>query len=388
MAIVSVYDRDGIIDDYLIFYLASLREVADRLIVAVNGKLTEEGREKLLSVVDAIYRRPNTGFDFGAYRDVLENYLRPRELEQYQELILCNDTCYGPFLPFAEIFARMEGKNAEFWSINYIEDPLLPHFQSYFMAASGRGIRLVRDFLLQEVDSGIVDPILACGYEHGLSETILSSGIKTDYYTSCVKEYHDLDIFGAPDYAMELLGFPLLKRRAFSDELSVKDNCRRALGMIAEQGIYPVSYILDNVNRIYHRDFSEAMQKQYIAQISYFERNYAAREEVIAFCRNHKKIHVYGNGYMAVLFMARFQRYMNEFGGYVVSDEYYEETENRDKQIYKLSQIGVEAPLIVAMTEKVALHVMDRVRDRENVLFLSVNDKKDETMGKRKQFMR
>lgn len=375
LAIVSAYDRDGIIDDYLIFYLASLRKVTDRLIIAVNGELAKEGREKLLSVTDEIYRRPNTGFDFGAYRDVLENYLKPGELEQYQELILCNDTCYGPFVPFEDIFARMEAGDAEFWSMNYIEDPLLPHFQSYFMAASGRGIRLMRDFLLQEVDSGTRNPIQACGYEHGLSERILSSGIKTDYYTSHVKGYHDLDIFGAPDYAMELLGFPLLKKRAFSDELSVKDNCRKALCMIAEQGTYPVSYILENVKRIYHRDFSEALQKQYITEVSRFEKNYAAREEVISFCRKHKKVYVYGNGYMAVLFMARFGRYMNGFGGYVVSDEYYEEPADQKEQIYKLSQIDGDAPLIVAMTEKVAVQIVNRVRDRVNVLFLSADPK-------------
>lgn len=376
LAIVSTYDRDGIIDDYLIFYLTSLKRVANRLIVTVNGELTETGEERLTAVADEIYRRPNTGFDFGAYRDVLEHYLKPGELEQYQELVLCNDTCYGPFVPFEDIFARMETGNAEFWSMNYIEDPLLPHFQSYFMAASGRGIRLVRDFLLQEVDSGIRNPIQACGYEHGLSERILSSGIKTDYYTSHVKGYHDLDIFGAPDYAMELLGFPLLKKRAFSDELSVKDNCRRALCMIAEQGTYPVSYILENVKRIYHKDFSEALQKQYITQVSHFEKNYAAREEVIAFCRKHKKVYVYGNGYMAVLFMARFRRYMNEFGGYVVSDEYYEETADQKEHIYKLSQIDRDAPLIVAMTAKVAVQVINSLWERVNILFLAVDSER------------
>lgn len=145
--------------------------------------------------------------------------------------------------------------------------------------------------------------------------------------------------------------------------------------MIAEQGTYPVSYILENVKRIYHRDFSEALQKQYITEVSNFEKNYAAREEVISFCRKHKKVYVYGNGYMAVLFMARFGRYMNGFGGYVVSDEYYEGTADQKEQIYKLSQIDRDAPLIVAMTAKVAVQIVNRVRDRINVLFLSADPK-------------
>lgn len=373
LAIISVYDADGIVDSSVTFYVKSLMDIAGRVIVAVNGELTEEGREKLRSVSDEIYLRPNTGFDFGAYKDVLRNYLQPGELGQYQELILCNDTCYGPFITFEDIFARMRGSDPEFWSMNYIEDSLLPHFQSYFMVFRGRAIGLLSDFLDKEVDSGITDPLQACGYEHGLSEVILSSGIKTDYYTSKAKGHHDLDIFGAPDYAMELLGLPLLKRRAFSPELAKKDNCRRAIRMIAEQGTYPLSYIMENVGRIYHEDFSDVLQDSYVTEMSLFEKNYVSRQEVISFCRRHKKIYLYGNGYMSILFMARFQRYMKEFGGYVVSDEYYEEKPDQKEQIYRLSQIGQEAPLIVAMTGKVAIQIVDRVRDRKNILFLSID---------------
>lgn len=373
LAIVSVYDRDGIIDDYLLFYISSLKRIANRLIVVVNGELAETGKEKLISAANEIYFRPNTGFDFGAYKDVMEDYLQPGELSCYSELILCNDTCYGPFVPFADIFAQMRESDPEFWSMNYIEDPLLPHFQSYYMVFKNRSIQLLLDFLEKEVDSSIVNPIQACGYEHGLSETILLSGIRTDYYTAKVMGCHDLDIFGAPDYAMEMLGFPLLKRRSFSEELSVRDNCRRALQMIAKQGTYPLAYILENVNRIYHRDFSDALHGQYITEMCFFEKNYVSREEVITFCRKHKKIYLYGNGYMSILFLARFQRYMNEFGGYVISDEYYDKIEDKNNQIYRLSQIEREAPLIVAMTGKVAVQIVDRIRDRKNVLVLSVD---------------
>lgn len=386
IAIISVYDSDGVIDDSVIFYIKALTGVAGRIIAAVNGDLAEEGESKIRRITDEIYRRPNTGFDFGAYKDVLENYLKPGDLQQYQEVILCNDTCYGPFIPFEDIFTSMRERDPEFWSMNYIDDPLLPHFQSYFMVFRERGIQLLSEFFEKEVDSSTVNPIQACGYEHGLSEMILSSGIRTDYYTSNVKGYHDLDIFGAPDYAMELLGFPLLKRRAFSDELAMKDNCRRALQMVAEWGTYPVSCILENVRRIYRRDFSDVLHKQYITEVNFFERNYVSRQEVIAFCRKHRKVYLYGNGYMSMLFMARFQRYMHQFGGYVVSDEYYEKKQDEKMQIYRLSQIGQEVPLVIAMTGKVAMQIVGRVRDRKNVLFLSIDPEvRRRVEGRKKQ---
>lgn len=372
LAVFSTYDPDGMVSDATVFYMTALANIAERIIVAVNGNLAKDEDIKIRKITDEIYRRPNTGFDFGAYKDVLENYLQPGELGHYKELILCNDTCYGPFVPFEDIFAQMQEKNTEFWSMNYVEDMLLPHFQSYFMVFQGKAIQLLLDFLLREVDSSIVNPIQACGYEHGLSEIILSNDIATDYYTSKTGDYHNLDIFRAPDYAIELLEFPLLKKRAFSDELSVNDNCRRALYMVAKMGTYPVSCILKNACRIYHKDFSDALQTRYITQISYFEKNLVSRREVILFCKKHKKVYIYGCGYMSVLFMARFKRYMNEFGGYVISDEYFEGAQKQEIRLYKLSQIDSEAPLIVAMTNKVAIQVADRVAGRENVLLLSV----------------
>lgn len=154
--------------------------------------------------------------------------------------------------------------------------------------------------------------------------------------------------------------------------------------MVAKRGSYPIAYILENVYRIYHHDVSKALQKSYITEMSFFEKNYTSREEVIAFCRNHKKVYLYGNGYMSVLFMARFQRYMNAFGGYVVSDEYYVPTQDQTERVCRLSQTDPEAPLIVAMTEKMAIQITDKVRERKNVLFLSIDPKRIKYVEERK----
>lgn len=372
LAIVSVFDPDGIVDDYVIFYLKSLKNVVDRLIVAVNGKLTNQGRAELKKVTNEIHRRPNTGFDFGAYKDVIENYLRPGELEYYGTLVLCNDTCYGPLIPFVDIFAQKKAEPPEFWSINYVDDPLLPHFQSYFMVARGRAINLIIDFLHREVDCEITEMMLAHGYEHGLSELILSSGIKTDYYTSCAVGKHDIDIFGAPDYAIKELGFPLVKRRAFSEEFIHQGNCWETLKIIREQSVYPVQYIIEHVKRVYHVDLATKMENVTTPAMGTFEKNYVSRQEVIEFCKKHRKIYLYGNGYMSILFMARFGRYIENFIGYVVSDEYYSNTICRGNRIYPLSQIGKDEPLIIALMKKSAIQVVDKVKDRRNVLFLSI----------------
>ncbi len=376
LAIMSVYDSDGIVDDFIIFYLSSLKTVADRIIVVVNGKLTVSGEHKLRTITDEIYIRENIGFDFGAYKDVLEYYLKPEEIKQYQELILCNDTCFGPLVSFKEIFYKMRDKTLEMWSINYIDDILLPHFQSYFMVFRKNAIRILLDFLHREVDSKAVELAQAHGYEHGLSEVLLMNHVKSGFYTSKAQQNHNIDIFKSPDYAIKYLGFPMLKRKVFSEDFYIRENCAEALRLIDENTEYPFRYIQETVKRVYHRKIPEKIENSFLPELYTFGGNEAKREQVIEFCNKHKKIYVYGTGYMSELFMARFGRYVSVFGGYIVSDEFYRNGFHKGQKIYPLSDIERNVPIIIALMRESTFQVMDKMCGRENVLFLSVKPSK------------
>lgn len=371
LAIMSIYDPDGIIDDYIIFYLLSLKTVTNRIVVVVNGKLTNSGRHKLNSITEEIYIRENTGFDFGAYKDVLENYLKCEDVIQYQELILCNDTCFGPLIPFTDIFSKMNIEDLKVWSINYIDDLLLPHFQSYFLVFRDETIEIMLNFLHNEVDSKTTELTQAHGYEHGLSEVLLMNHIKSGFYTFKYQKNYNIDIFKAPDHAIKSLGYPMLKKKAFSQEFYIKENCMEALRLIEEKTEYPLEYIRKNVKRIYHRDIPKKIEKSYLTCLYTFGGNQTKREDVIEFCEKYKKVFVYGNGYMSKLIMARFRRYMNEFGGYIVSDEFYKEDSYKGEKIYPLSCIDREIPIIVALMKESTMQVMEKMYKRENVLFLS-----------------
>lgn len=63
MGIFFVYDKDGIIDEYIVYLLNSLKNFMDRLIVVSNGLLTSGSKEKLKRITDEILIRDNTGFD-------------------------------------------------------------------------------------------------------------------------------------------------------------------------------------------------------------------------------------------------------------------------------------------------------------------------------------
>lgn len=372
ISIVSLFDAGGVVDDYIIYFLSSLKKVTDRMIVVVNGILTNEGETKLKGIVPEIYFRKNTGFDFGAYKDVIADYLSPNELDHYQELILCNDTCFGPFVPFEDIFWRMDADDLEFWSLNYIDNPLLPHFQSYFMVFRKNAIRLIYDFLFTEVDSEITDIFLAHGYEHSLSEKILTSHLRTDFYTSDACSEHDIDILKSPDYAVKQLGLPVLKKKVFSENICKEENYLEALRVIGESA-YPIEYIYTCVKRLYGVELPFNMKKMYFSKKYIFENGYVSRKKVIEFCEKNDIVYIYGNGYMSILFMARFRRYMRSFGGYVVSDEYYQKDLCRGENVYCLSRIDKNIPIVVALMKQSAKQVTEKVKNLKNVLFLSID---------------
>lgn len=369
LAIMAVYDPDGIVDDYIVYYLSALKKVADRIIVVANGNLTGEGKGRLEGIADKIWIRENRGFDFGAYKEAIGSC--PEEVSGYQELILCNDTCFGPLVPFEDIFMKMDSGDLDFWSMNYIDDRLLPHFQSYFMVFQKEAITLLADFLDREVDEEAGKVAQAHGYEHALSEVMLASGLKLGYYTSGAHCRHDIDIYGAPDHAIKDLGLPMLKKKAFSEEYDNRENVGEALRLIAEEGSYPVRHILEYAKRAYGKECQWNPGSSVTTALSVFPGNYTRREEVIQFCRKHKKIYVYGNGYMSVLFLERFGRYMDEFGGYIISDEYYTGTARNDEKVHPLSAMAEDMPIIVALMEESTRQVADKLCGRQNVLFLS-----------------
>ena len=141
IGILALYDQDGIIDKSEELLLSSLPEILDRLIIVVNGRITDESHQILKKYSKEIIHRFNEGFDGGAYRDVFLHYLSKEELDIFDELLLVNNTFYGPFYPWSQLFAQMEPLQADFWGLtkypavfnNHLQMLVTEHVQSYFL---------------------------------------------------------------------------------------------------------------------------------------------------------------------------------------------------------------------------------------------------------------
>lgn len=125
------YDRDGLVEDYVLFYLRSLRTIFDFVIFISTASLSSTEQAKAHAYADIVVVRDNVGYDFCSYKAGL-HLLKERGLERYSEVALCNDSVYGPLYPLKDVFKKMDTAAADFWGITDSEDEA-PHLQSYFL---------------------------------------------------------------------------------------------------------------------------------------------------------------------------------------------------------------------------------------------------------------
>lgn len=178
LCVFAHFDKDNIVDEYVLFYLRDIRKVADRVVFVSASSLNSETISRLKNICDSVIIRKNEGYDFASWQTALKS----ETLKDFDELILCNDSVYGPLLPLELVFGAMRGESCDFWGMTGSHD-IAYHIQSYFLV-----------FKKTILDSGVFqkfwestnipqskkEVIKLC--EIGLSQTLLSAGFKASTY--------------------------------------------------------------------------------------------------------------------------------------------------------------------------------------------------------------
>jgi lipopolysaccharide biosynthesis protein len=133
--LLAHYDRDGIIDPYVIVAAKEYRRFADTLaLISVSTRVLPT---ELHGVVDYFIPRDNVGYDFGSWRAGLETI---GTLSDFDEIICVNDSVYGPLFDLAPALSSPRHRDADFWGMT-ISDQIEPHVQSWFFAMRPRVIQ-------------------------------------------------------------------------------------------------------------------------------------------------------------------------------------------------------------------------------------------------------
>ena len=137
------FDKENIVSDDDISSLVKMREVSAKIIFVSNSDLSAAEQDKLEGIVDGVLLRPNEGYDFGAWKEIIINEID--SLREYDNVILMNNSVCGPYRDMKSLFAKMQSDEVDFFGVTafpggedteYLKMTIPRHLQSYFIILS------------------------------------------------------------------------------------------------------------------------------------------------------------------------------------------------------------------------------------------------------------
>ena len=126
------FDGQGVLRSHTRRYLVALGEHGISVVLVSNaGRLQTESLAFARRYCARVVLRANRGYDFGAYRDgILSLGIEPGK---FISLIIANDSVFGPIMPLAPLFDRMDFAAADVWAATDSWQHRY-HLQSYLIA--------------------------------------------------------------------------------------------------------------------------------------------------------------------------------------------------------------------------------------------------------------
>lgn len=361
LGIVVMYDEEGIAHEYLLYYLNSLKKVCDRLILVVNGIIQAESLKKCYNIVDDIYVRSNENLDIGAYLDVIHNYLSLDECMKYNEIVLSNDTLFGPFKEFKEIFYDMGKIKCDVWGLNINPLTYLNHIQSYFYCFRNRSIK---DALVYWESVELPDlyskSMYVGAYELGLSNYLLDNGKVIDAYSV----RNQFDVFNMPQLLLRYCNFPFLKKSLNSCTLSkdiMEYNYMECIDYIKEISDYPITYITKYLKEKFDIDIIKVRNTLNVIDCEKKSNNFKR------FINKFSGIYIYGIGEYGQMLYGMLGK--EHILGFIVSaNEHINEIYG--VKVYCIDDVDRNLPILVAMSKKNTQEVVSNLIGYKNVCYL------------------
>ena len=373
-AIFCFYDKMGVIGEDDLFLLKELNECASYVVVVVNGEL--KNRDNLQYLADKIIYRKNTSYDAGAYKEALLKQECREVIEKSDELILCNNSFWGPFVHFSCIFKEMEKSKADFWGLTSTNYTIFQYVHSFFLVY--RKVVLKSGILYRYFEEHIDKEKMTyfgvyAGFENGLSQELIKNGFQYDAYVKNIfySPYAD------PYESLALDRVPILKKKIYSDEFYHYKKAAAAFSYITRHYTYPSELICQSALRLYKKEVTE-LAEEYITK----ERNKTVtykmkkREEVQLFLQDMSKVYIYGTGYFGQRVFAAFFHYSENplLGGFLISDKLYlgEEREFLSYPLWPFSekQFGNTEGIIVALSPEHSEEVFEQLKGKRNIFYL------------------
>lgn len=356
LGIFVFYDNEGIVDAHVEYLLGALKERLEKLVITVNGSVSDSSYRKLKKFSSQIFIRPNIGLDAGAYKDTFLDFLNEEEWLSYDEIVLCNDTFFGPITPLQDVWKKLENVEADFWGITrhpggkFEDNTEFPgHIQTYFLVLRKSLIRsscfklFWENLSYPETHRQAVEE-----FEIDFTNYFAQRGL----YGTTLMDVCDCDFalnYGINPYVYynyELIKnfkIPFLKKKCLEFDSSCYLRTMDLLMYIDDKTNYDVKLINDHILRLYSNRNKTIL----------FDYN-----EIENFYNSHNKIYVYGAGKIG----AKIQKYFS-YRKWNIEAILVSEVDGDDKNIRKYGTIAFQQSdgIIMALGRKNLREVLEKV---------------------------
>lgn len=206
----AAYDTQGV-KDYVLDAVRRYSAFSDVYVHYAN-ELSAKDKARLENYALGVFAYRHDEYDFGSWKRLL--LLNRKKLSSYEQLILTNDSNYGPLFDMGDILHAMRKK--PFWGIT-LNLNVFPHVQSYFLSVS-KSVFSTSVFMrfFESVTHEKSKHDICEKYEIGLSRLIFNLGYPLSSYIKrdclAIAQLDD-----PTSYPLKLLknGSPFIKKKFF-----------------------------------------------------------------------------------------------------------------------------------------------------------------------------
>lgn len=166
LCLFAGYNRNGQIDDYVIYYVKELSALCDVFYYG-DFKAAPGELEKLKKYTVGAKAKRHCKYDFGSWQEAVR-YLGWEYVSQYDELLLVNDSCYGPLFSLKSMFKKMETPGYKAWAAAG------NHFLMSFFVVLDKSVFNSSDFryFMDHIKKEDNKNLVIKKYERGLNDVI------------------------------------------------------------------------------------------------------------------------------------------------------------------------------------------------------------------------
>ncbi|TGL99239.1 rhamnan synthesis F family protein [Leptospira jelokensis] len=138
LVLFSTFTTDGKIKESLVYYLSNLKKIkSDIILIDTSLKRIPSELEKIQPYLRHYIWRENIGYDFGSWKIGISEI---PDWKIYSQIILTNDSIYGPIHPLEPIFEKFNSSDIDIWGLTDSYE-LSYHLMSYFLVFQNKIIQ-------------------------------------------------------------------------------------------------------------------------------------------------------------------------------------------------------------------------------------------------------